>query len=122
MSAPVVTGIVALWMQAKPTLTVNEILGVMKSTCVNDEFTTDVTKIPSGNKVQAGWGKIDCLAGLKEILKTTGIETIGMDGHREATPSTMYSVDAPVYNMLGQRVNKNIRGMVIYKGRKYVNK
>ena len=26
---------------------------------------------------------------------TTGIETIGMDGRREATPATMYSVDAP---------------------------
>ena len=122
MSTPVVTGIVALWMQAKPTLTVNEILDVLKKTCVNDEWTTDVTKIPSGDKVQAGWGKIACLAGLKEILGTTGIETIGMDGHREATPATMYSVDAPVYNMMGQRVDKSQKGLVIYKGRKYVNK
>ena len=122
MSAPVVTGIVALWMQAKPTLTTNEILDVMKKTSVNDEYTTDVTKIPSGNKVQAGWGKIDCLAGLKEILGTTDIETISMDGHREATPSTMYSVDAPVYNMMGQRVDKSQKGLVIYKGQKYVNK
>jgi hypothetical protein len=73
-------------------------------------------------KVQAGWGKIDCLAGLKEILGATGIETIGIDGHREATPSTMYSVDAPVYNMMGQRVDKSQKGLVIYKGRKYVNK
>ena len=122
MSTPVVTGIVALWMQAKPTLSVNDILAVMQKTCVNDEFTTNVAKIPSGNKVQAGLGKIDCLAGLKEILGTTDIETISMDGHREATPATMYSVDAPVYNMMGQRVNKNTRGLVIYKGRKYVNK
>ena len=122
MATPVVTGTVALWMQAKPTLTTNEILSVLKKTCVNDDFTTNVAMIPSGNKVQAGWGKIDCLAGLKEILGATGIETIGIDGHREATPSTMYSVDAPVYNMMGQRVNKNTRGMVIYKGRKYVNK
>lgn len=45
-----------------------------------------------------------------------------MDGHREATPSTMYSVDAPVYNMMGQRVNKSQKGLVIYKGHKYVNK
>ena len=41
---------------------------------------------------------------------------------REATPSTMYSVDAPVYNMMGQRVDKSQKGLVIYKGRKYVNK
>lgn len=122
MSTPVVTGIVALWLQAKPTLTTNEILSVLKNTCVNDEFTTNEAMIPSGNKVQAGWGKIDCLEGLKEILGTTGIETISMDGHREATPSTMYSVDAPVYNMMGQRVDKSQKGLVIYKGRKYVNK
>ena len=51
---------------------------------------------------------------------STAIETIHTD--REATPSTMYSVDAPVYNMMGQRVDKNTRGMVIYKGRKYVNR
>lgn len=67
-------------------------------------------------------GKIDAVAGLKKILNKTNIETIGMDGRREATPATMYSVDAPVYNMLGQLVNKNTRGLVIYKGRKYVNK
>ena len=60
--------VAGVWMQAKPTLSVNDILAVMQKTCVNDEFTTNVAKIPSGNKVQAGLGKIDCLAGLKEIL------------------------------------------------------
>ena len=34
----------------------------------------------------------------------------------------MYSVDAPVYNLKGQRVDKNTRGLVIYKGRIYLNK
>lgn len=97
-------------------------VNAQKKTCVNDDFTTNVALIPSGNKVQAGFGKIDCLAGLKDILGTTGIESISIDGHREATPATMYSVDAPVYNMMGQRVDKNTRGMVIYKGRAYVNK
>ena len=122
MATPHAAGIVTLWMQAKPMLTVNEIKEIMKETCVNDEFTTTVAKIPSGNKVQAGLGKIDCLAGLKKILNTTGIEAIEAGGHREATPSTMYSVDAPVYNMMGQRVDKSQKGLVIYKGRKYVNK
>ena len=122
MSTPHTSGIVTLWMQAKPTLTSKEIQEVMKQTCVNDEFTTNVAMIPSHNKVQAGFGKIDCLAGLKKILNTTGIEAIEAGGHREATPSTMYSVDAPVYNMMGQRVNKSQKGLVIYKGRKYVNK
>jgi subtilisin family serine protease len=122
MSCPHTAGIVTLWMQAKPTLTVNEIKEVIKATCVNDEFTTNEAIIPSHNKVQAGLGKVDCLAGLKKILNITGIESVSVDGHREATPATMYSVDAPVYNMMGQRVDKSQKGLVIYKGRKYVNK
>ena len=122
MSCPHAAGIIALWLQAKPSLTVNEIKSVLKETCVNDKFTTNIDLIPSRNKVQAGFGKIDCLAGLQKILNITGIEAIEVGGHREATPSTMYSVDAPVYNMMGQRVDKNTRGFVIYKGRKYVNK
>ena len=122
MSCPHAAGIIALWLQAKPSLTVNEIKSVLKATCVNDKFTTNIDLIPSRNKVQAGFGKIDCLAGLQKILNITGIEAIEVGGHREATPSTMYSVDAPVYNMMGQRVDKNTRGFVIYKGRKYVNK
>ena len=122
MATPVAAGIVALWMQADPTLTVNRIKAVMRETCVNDQWTTDVTKIPSGRKEQAGYGKINCLEGLKKILNTSAIETISLDGHRQATPATMYSVDAPVYNMMGQRVDKSHPGLVIYKGRKYVNR
>ena len=34
----------------------------------------------------------------------------------------MYTVDAPVYNMMGQRDGKSQRGLVIYKGRKYLNR
>lgn len=122
MSTPVVTGIVALWMQADPTLNVNRIKEIMKETCDNDSWTTDPVFIPSKHKEQAGYGKVNCLKGLKKILGTTAVETISIDGRREATPATMYSVDAPVYNVMGQRVDKSKRGLVIYKGRKYVNR
>ena len=121
MSTPHAAGIVALWMQANPQLTVNDIIEILRETCRNDKFTTDTEFIPSHNPVQAGLGKIDAVAGLKKILNITAIETIEAGGHREATPATMYSVDAPVYNMMGQRVNKNTRGLVVYKGRKYMN-
>ncbi len=122
MSTPVAAGIVTLWMQANPQLTAKDIRQIMKETCVNDEWTTNVEKIPSRNLVQAGYGKIDCVAGLKKITGATAIDIVGADGHREATPSTMYSVDAPVYNMKGQQVDKSYKGLVIYKGRKYVNR
>ena len=36
MATPHAAGIVTLWMQAKPTLTVNEIKEIMKETCVNE--------------------------------------------------------------------------------------
>ena len=111
----------AVWMQANPQLTAKDIKKVLQETCRNDKFTTDTEFIPSHNPVQAGYGKIDAVAGLKKILNITAIETIEAGGHREATPATMYSVDAPVYNMMGQRIDKNTRGLVVYKGRKYMN-
>ena len=102
MSTPHAAGIVALWMQANPQLTTNDIIEILRETCRNDKFTTDTEFIPSHNPVQA-------------------IDAIEAGGHREATPATMYSIDAPVYNMMGQRIDKNTRGLVVYKGRKYVN-
>ena len=122
MSCPHAAGIIALWLQAKPSLTVNDIKSVLKETCVNDTWTTEVANIPSGNKIQAGYGKIDALAGLKKILGTSAIDVVTIGDQRQATPATMYSVDAPVYNMMGQQVDKSHRGFVIYKGRKYLNK
>ena len=122
LASPMVAGIVALWMQANPNLTVNEIKQIMKETSINDEWTTNINKIPSHNKTQVGYGKIDCLAGLKKILNNTDIDVVTNDKHRHATPATMYSIDAPVYNMLGQQVDKSHKGLVIYKGHKYVNR
>jgi hypothetical protein len=122
LASPMVAGIVALWMQANPNLTVDEIKQIMKETSINDEWTTNINKIPSHNKTQAGYGKIDCLAGLKKILNNTDIDVVTNDKHRHATPATMYSIDAPVYNMQGQQVDKSHKGLVIYKGHKYVNR
>ena len=94
----------------------------MKETSINDEWTTNINKIPSHNKTQVGCGKIDCLAGLKKILNNTDIDVVTNDKHRHAPPATMYSIDAPVYNMQGQQVDKSHKGLVIYKGHKYVNR
>ena len=32
------------------------------------------------------------------------------------------NADAPAYNIAGQRVNKNAKGIVIINGKKYINK
>ena len=109
-------------MQAKPTLTVNEILDVIRETSVNDQYTTSPELIPSGNTAQAGYGKIDCLAGLKKILGATAIERIIADEREQAAPAQLDGVDAPVYDLNGQQVPKSQKGLVIYKGHKFVNK
>lgn len=63
MSAPVVTGSVALWMQADPTLKVADVREIIRQTAKVD---SDVT---CGNPTQWGAGKFDAYAGLKEVLR-----------------------------------------------------
>lgn len=122
MAAPHVAGIIALWLQANPDLTYEDVRNIIKETSHNDEYTTNIWYIPSKNVIQAGAGKIDALEGLRMITNTTTIQTIDAAGLRQATPSTMYSVDDNCYNILGQRVSKNTKGLIIYKGKAYFNK
>ena len=121
MAAPHVAGIIALWLQANPELTYEDVRKLIRETSKNDKYTTDTEFIPSHNILQAGAGKIDALEGLRTLTHTTDIQTVGADGFRQATPATMFDVDANCYNTLGQRVSKNTKGLIIYKGKKYVN-
>jgi hypothetical protein len=89
---------------------VNRIKDVMRETCM----TVTADQCPSKDIQQAGYGLIDAVAGLKKILASTGIDTV-----EAATPT---DDNAPAYNMMGQRVSRNTRGLVIYRGKKYVNK
>ena len=122
MAAPHVTGIIALWLQANPNLTYDDVRNIIKETSIKDKYVTDPDFIPSRNVMQAGNGKIDALAGLQKIVGTTDIKTVGEDGFRHATPATMYDVDDNCYNTLGQRVSKNAKGLIIYKGKVYLNR
>ena len=70
MSAPMVTGIVALMLEINPKLTVNEIKDIIRITAINDEWTGDA----KNNKSTVwGWGKIDAHAIMK-YLETNSIE------------------------------------------------
>ncbi len=122
MAAPNVAGVIALWLQANPRLTTEDVRALIKETSYNDEYTTDVKLIPSGNVMQAGAGKIDALRGLQVLTGTTDIQTVGADGRREATPATMYDADGWCYNAMGQRVDRKTKGLVMYRGKKYVNR
>ena len=114
MSSPHVAGIIALWLEANPNLTALQIADIIKETSVKDEFCTDISKIPGRNLVQAGVGKIDAAAGMKKVLELTGIRTVDADQRQDA--------DAAVYNLMGQKVERSHKGIVISNGRKYVRK
>ena len=72
MSSPVATGVIALWLQANPSLTPEDIKGVIERTSHQPEPEFSGTD----KNVYYGWGEIDAYAGLLDILGLTGIREI----------------------------------------------
>lgn len=72
MAAPVVTGIVATWLQARPTLSPEDIKDIIIKTSTIDEFTGDISQ----TRNIWGCGKIDAWAGIKECLVMNGIDGV----------------------------------------------
>ena len=63
MSCPFVSGVVALWLQADPTMKYDDVMAVIDATCKKDVYVTD-----GGNSERWGAGKVDALAGIKYVL------------------------------------------------------
>ncbi len=80
MSSPFVAGVCALWLQADPTLTVDEIKNIMKETADQDEFTRAAPD-------RFGYGKINALAGIKKILGMGSVN--GVKADREILVNTL---------------------------------
>lgn len=74
MSAPMVTGTIALWLQAAPELTVNDIRDIFDHTATRDDF------VNSGDSRQWGRGKINALAGINYVLNNFNLLDINRDG------------------------------------------
>src|SRR5574344_1312527 len=68
MSSPVVGGVIALWLQAKPTLTPEDIKGIFSRTCSHHDPS------PSYPNNDYGYGEIDAYRGLLDILSINGIK------------------------------------------------
>lgn len=75
MSAPAVTGALALWLQVRPDLTPEEAKEIIAETAREDEYTGDTDM--TGNTW--GYGKIDILEGIRSCLKLNSTETIQSD-------------------------------------------
>lgn len=65
MSTPMVTGIVALWLQKYPKLSQAQALSLMKGTAILDAYTG---VIPATGSNVWGWGKINAFQGLITVL------------------------------------------------------
>ncbi|MEO6721649.1 MAG: S8 family serine peptidase [Ferruginibacter sp.] len=67
MAAPMVTGIIALWLQADPTLTPSQVKTYLGDSAITDAFTGI---IPASGSNIWGWGKVDAYRGLKKVLSS----------------------------------------------------
>lgn len=72
MSAPVVAGVIALWLQARPNLTPEEVLQVLSRTCRQPDSTLTY---PNNHY---GYGEIDAYRGLLDILGLSKVEGISL--------------------------------------------
>lgn len=80
MSTPVVAGSIALWLQADPSLTYNDVIGIIRKTAVVDD------DVRQGDSVQWGAGKFDAYAGLKEVLQHVSSGVRGVTASQTVKP------------------------------------
>lgn len=111
MSSPYVAGTIALWLQADPSLTVDEVRNIAMETAIQDSHVAN-----SENKVQWGAGKINALDGIKKVISQTGVETVEMSGGSRFIVAPVSddafqlhvagetAMDVSLYNMSGQPV------------------
>ena len=74
MATPAASGIIALWLQANPELTPEDVTEIIKQTALHDDL---VPGTQGEYQVGYGYGKMDAYAGLKKALQMaeeTGVE------------------------------------------------
>lgn len=104
MAAPVTTGVIALWLQANPNLSVADVYKILENSC---------TPFKSPNKSyeeirSSKYGMINALEGLKYI-------NANMTSISNVTDDQQHDDASPVYNLFGQPTNG--QGFVVKNGR-----
>ncbi len=118
MASPYVAGTIALWLQADPTLTVEEAKNIAMETAIQDSYVSKST-----NKVQWGAGKINALDGIKKVISQSGVDAVEMNGGSRFIVAPVSDdafqvhvageteMDVSLYNMSGQPVlNESVSG------------
>ena len=125
MSTPIVAGIIATWLQAKPDLTAEEVKEVFSRTCRHYEPDWDYPNI------YYGYGEIDAYAGLLDILGlTSSIPQLSSSQPRGVTFSlcgdelqlhfaeaAVSPVEVTVYSLDGVMVATQTLGSGVSEGR-----
>ena len=106
MACPVVSGIVACWLQANPELTIESVKEVLRETSVNDDYT-------AVNPLQWGYGKVNAALGIEYILSQSAIRGVSEND----TPT-----EGIIYDLQGRQVLAPTHGIYIKNGYKYVVK
>lgn len=121
MAAPVVTGIVALWLQAYPQLTTNGVKILIANTSNPDsqvtapfDFYGNTYSTPPN--IKWGYGKIDALTGMQLIEQVLNVDTFDNSNnfvvHPNPTSSKIfitskeYVGNYEIFNTLGQKVSE----------------
>ena len=99
MSAPVVAGAVALWLQADPTLSTADVRRVLRHSSYRDSY------VNRGNPERWGAGKLDIEAGLRYVLNIE-FKPGDVDGDGEVTIS---DINVVIGIILGGNVDYDIR-------------
>ena len=117
MACPVVAGIVALWLEADPSLSLDEVKEVMANSSDNDSYT-------SGNPIRWGYGKINAKGGIDYINNR-------ISGIANNTANSSSLTDDGIYDLSGRRVSVSSassvtsvlpKGIYVRNGRKFVVK
>ena len=111
MSSPQVAGILALWLQVNPDLDVSDVREVFKSTSIKD------SDFSAGPAKKWGYGKIDALAGIKQVI-ASGVDNVKADddnvaiypnpcdGNFEVFAPGEQSVEVGIYSVSGMLVQQ----------------
>ena len=121
MATPVVTGTIALWLQARPSLSPEDVKEIIAKTAKTDEFTGDTSQTSN----TWGYGKIDAWLGIKECLVLNGIDgvepisdkSVLLTNNRDNTISLLFAKEIKnttisIYDITGKALYTNNYGIV----------
>lgn len=110
MSTPLVAGIIALWLQADPSLSVAEARDIAVNTASKDVLNIDDPRWGAGN--------IDAFAGLNEVISRSGIVGVkdalnvvsikktGNDYYEISVPETSTGISINIFDISGRKIKQ----------------